>query len=172
MPPFYHKSGPSSTREKRGKSRQKLVRNVGKRLELSPGLCYNQNIFALAGTTGFPPLNPGGAPPAGDALHHHFEGGKKRMDNISSVFVVVMGIGTVFFGLICIIALCMAMSAICRKMGGADPTPVATAPAPVAAAGPETIPNRQAMVAAIAAAIAEDLGTDVSGIRILSIKKL
>ena len=32
-------------------------------------------------------------------------------------FVILMGIGVVFFGLICIILLCMAMSAICRSMG-------------------------------------------------------
>ena len=31
----------------------------------------------------------------------------------NNLFVVLMGIGTVFFGLICIIVLCMAMSA-CR----------------------------------------------------------
>jgi hypothetical protein len=34
------------------------------------------------------------------------------------------------------------------------------------------IPNRQAMVAAIAVAVAEEMGTDPAGIRILSIKQL
>ena len=29
-------------------------------------------------------------------------------------FVILMGVGVVFIGLICIILLCMAMSAICR----------------------------------------------------------
>ena len=53
-----------------------------------------------------------------------------------NLFVVLMGVGTVFFGLICIILLCTAMSA------------------------------------AISAAIAEDMGTDPAGIRILSVKKL
>ena len=42
--------------------------------------------------------------------------------------------------------------------------------APVSAPAP--IPNKGEMVAAIAAAIAEDLGTDVKGIRIKSIKKI
>ena len=47
------------------------------------------------------------------------------------------------------------------------------APAPAApAARTDAIPNRQAMIAAISAAIAEDMGTDISGIRILSVKKL
>ena len=32
------------------------------------------------------------------------------MPEVSNLFVVLMGIGTVFFGLICIILLCMAMS--------------------------------------------------------------
>ena len=91
----------------------------------------------------------------------------------SNLFVVLMGIGTVFFGLICIIVLCMAMSAICRSMGG--PAPAVPAPAPVPAAPAvrnDEIPNRQAVIVAISVALAEELGTDVSGIRILSLKKL
>jgi len=87
-------------------------------------------------------------------------------------FVILMGIGVVFFGLICIILLSMAMSAVCRAMGDktAVPAPAAAAPAP--AARTDAIPNRQAMVAAIAVAVAEEMGTDPAGIRILSIKKL
>ena len=92
------------------------------------------------------------------------------MDNL--LLVVLMGIGTVFFGLICIIVLSMAMSAICRSMGGdSAPAPVVPAPPPAPAAG-AAIPNRQAMIAAIAVAIAEDLGTDPTGIRILSVKQI
>ena len=92
------------------------------------------------------------------------------MPEVSLPFVVLMGIGTVFFGLICIIFLSMAMSAICRSMGGA-PVPAPAAPAAPAAVS-AAIPNRQAMIAAIAAAIAEEEGTDLAGIRILSVKKL
>ena len=88
-------------------------------------------------------------------------------------FVILMGIGVVFIGLICIILLCMAMSAICRSMGDQTPAPAPAAAAPAAPAAPSgDIPNRQAMIAAIAVAIAEELGTDPSGIRILSVKKL
>jgi len=88
-------------------------------------------------------------------------------------FVILMGIGIVFIGLICIILLSMAMSAICRTMGDKTPAPAPAAAAPAApAAQTSAIPNRQAMIAAIAVAIAEDLGTDPSGIRILSVKKL
>ena len=52
----------------------------------------------------------------------------------------------------------------------------AAAPAPTAVSAPaavqEPIANRQELVAAISAALAEELGTDVSAIRILSLKKV
>lgn len=92
------------------------------------------------------------------------------MPEPSIPFVILMGVGVVFIGLICIILLSMAMSAICRAMGDKTPAPVA---APAAApAKAEAIPNRQAMIAAIAVAVAEEMGTDPAGIRILSVKKL
>lgn len=88
-------------------------------------------------------------------------------------FVILMGVGVVFIGLICIILLSMAMSAVCRAMGDKTPAaPAAAAPAAPAAPAAAAIPNRQAMVAAIAVAVAEEMGTDPAGIRILSIKKL
>lgn len=90
---------------------------------------------------------------------------------MSNTFVVLMGIGTVFFGLICLILLSSAMSAVCRRMEKKAPAVPAAASA-VPAAQDAAIPNRQAMIAAIAAAIAEDMGTDPAGIRILSVKKL
>ena len=89
-------------------------------------------------------------------------------EEISNLFVVIMGIGTVFFGLLSIVVLTTIMSAVIRSMEGKkkDEAPAA-APAAVAAA---PIANRGELVAAIAACVAEDLGTDVSGIRIVSIK--
>ena len=88
-------------------------------------------------------------------------------------FVIAMGIGVVFIGLICIILLSTAMSAICRAMGDKTPAPAPAAAAPAApAAQNAAIPNRQAMIAAIAVAVAEEMGTDPAGIRILSVKKL
>ena len=92
----------------------------------------------------------------------------------SNVFVVLMGMGTVFFGLICIIILSMIMSKICQGLNAKSSdtpdvsSPVDTAAAPVVQNAP--IQNRQAMIAAISAAIAEELGTDVSAIRIRSLK--
>ena len=93
------------------------------------------------------------------------------MPEPSIPFVILMGVGVVFIGLVCIILLSMAMSAICRAMGDKTPAPAAAAPA-APAAKEEAIPNRQAMIAAISAAIAEEEGTSLSAIRILSVKKL
>ncbi len=85
----------------------------------------------------------------------------------SNLFVCLMGMGIVFLGLICLIRLTSLMGRIvgCRQTSAAAPIP----PVP-AAAGDD--PIRPEVVAAISAAIAEDLGTDITGIRIKSIKKL
>ncbi len=93
------------------------------------------------------------------------------MPEPSIPFVILMGVGIVFIGLICIILLTTAMSAVCRSMGDKTPAP-APAPAAAPAVQTEAIPNRQAMIAAIAVAVAEEMGTDPAGIRILSVKKL
>ena len=84
----------------------------------------------------------------------------------SNLFVVLMGICTVFIGLICIIVIVSIMGAICRKL---------VKPAPQAQALPASAPQQGTtpeMIAAVAAAIAEDMGTDISAIRITSIKKI
>lgn len=83
-------------------------------------------------------------------------------------FVVVMGIGVVFLGLICIIVLCKIVALFCKgkseKVEEAAPVQTAVASAP--------IENRQEIIAAVAAACAEELGTDVSAIRIHSFKRI
>ena len=86
----------------------------------------------------------------------------------SNLFVCLMGMGTVFFGLICLIALTALMGRILGH-GKAAVAPAAPAAAPAPA---DNGPIRPEVVAAISAAIAEDLGTDITGIRIKSIKKL
>ena len=90
---------------------------------------------------------------------------------ISSLSVVAFGIGLTFVGLICIIIICSIMGAICQKLVKNAPAAPAAAPAAPVAKKAE-IANKGEFVAAVAAAIAEDLGTDVSGIRIHSIKQL
>lgn len=86
-------------------------------------------------------------------------------ENVSTLFVVLMGVGTVFVGLICIILLCLLVGAFFR--GEKKP-----ADAPAAAPVSEEIPRKQEMLAAVSAALAEELGTEVSAIRILSFKRL
>ena len=86
----------------------------------------------------------------------------------SNVFVCLMGMGTVFFGLICLVVLTTVMG----KIVGGHAAPAAV-PVPAAApAAPAPEANRQESAAAQSAAIAEELGTDITGIRILSMKKL
>ena len=87
--------------------------------------------------------------------------------------VVGLGLGMVFFGLICIIALCYILGAIIRAFESRRPAPAAAQPTEQAApAQTDSITKNGALIAAISAAIAEDMGTDVSAIRIKSIKKL
>ena len=97
------------------------------------------------------------------------------MPEVNDLFVVIMGMSTVFVGLICIIILCKILGVCCQLLAKkeANEAPAPTTIAPVTAAPtPAVITNRRETVAAIAAAIAEDLGTDVSAIRIVSIEKL
>lgn len=85
----------------------------------------------------------------------------------SIIFVCLMGMGTVFFGLICLIVLTTLLGRVCGQKQQAAP---AAAAVPAPAAAPAV--NQQEMIAAVSAAIAEELGTDITGIRILSVKKL
>ncbi len=100
------------------------------------------------------------------------------MPEYSVWFVSALGIGTVFLGLVCIVILCSLVSFLCRKALG-DSKNDAPAAAPVAAPAPAVAPapaapiaNRSKIVAAVSAVIAEELGTDVSAIRVKSFKKI
>lgn len=93
--------------------------------------------------------------------------GAVKEADISTPFVIAMGVGTVFIGLLCIILLCTLMSAICRKF--AKPVPEIQ---PAAAAAPVAITNKQELIAAISAAVAEELGTDVGAIRVHALRQL
>ena len=92
----------------------------------------------------------------------------------SNLFVCLMGIGTVFIGLVCIIALVSVMSAVVQntdrmvKPAAAAHVPAAPAPAAAPAAGEIT----PALLAAVSAVVAEEWGKDISAIRIVSIKKM
>ena len=92
--------------------------------------------------------------------------------NQQDLYVIVLGMAIVFIGLISIILLCKVMSAVCNmKIRSADAVPV-PAQAPVSASPSADIPNRAEFIAAVSAAIAEEIGEDASSIRILSVKKI
>ena len=89
------------------------------------------------------------------------------------------GIGflIVFIGLICLIALVTLMGAVCQRvLKNGKPAAKKVAPAAPAKAAPVKAPtaieNRDELVVAFSAAVAEELGTDVSAIRVVSLKEI
>lgn len=80
----------------------------------------------------------------------------------SNMLVVCLGVGTVFFGLICLIAICMIMSMVCRLFEKD------TVKSPVN----DTISNKQEIVAAACAVIAEEIGTEAKNIKVISFKRI
>ena len=88
----------------------------------------------------------------------------------SPLFVTLMGIGTVFFGLICIIFLTMAMGVVLK---GKEKTPAVAAAAPVAAApAPKPQGMQPEILAAITAALSEEIGIPSRSMNIVNIKKI
>ena len=99
----------------------------------------------------------------------------------SNLFVCLMGMGTVFIGLICIIILVSVMSSIVRKTdsamtkksagqenaGTALPAASETRHDPAPVQNGEITPQ---LIAAVSAVIAEEMGTDIQAVRIVSMK--
>ena len=98
------------------------------------------------------------------------------MPEPSILQVVLMGLITVFIGLICLIIIVKIMGAIIASVTGKKAPEAASVPDPAApAAAPAPAAPRagnQQLVAAISAAIAEEMGEDVDHIKILSIRRL
>ena len=85
--------------------------------------------------------------------------------------VVVMGVGVVFVGLVLIILICKIMGlffARTAKSNSNSKPEVTVSPAATNA----TIENRQEIIAAVTAACAEEMGTDISALRVISFKKI
>ncbi len=89
--------------------------------------------------------------------------------SVPNALVVAMGVGTVFIGLICIVIICKIMSAVLAPK--AEKTEEVKA-APAIENKPVVIENRQEIIAAVAAVIAEELGTEVEALKIHSFKKI
>lgn len=95
---------------------------------------------------------------------------KAAEKEIAKLEVVIMGMGTVLVGLICIVVLCKIVGLFCGsakksekiKKVSAEPKAVEEAP----------IENKGEIVAAVCACVAEELGTDISALRVHSFKKL
>ena len=91
----------------------------------------------------------------------------------SPLFVTLMGIGTVFFGLICIIVLTTVMGSVLKsKSKPAAPAPAAAPKAAAHAAPAVNTAKEQEILAAVIAAVTEDLGPSASRMQITSINKI
>ena len=91
----------------------------------------------------------------------------------SPLFVTLMGIGTVFFGLICIIVLTTVMGSVLKsKSKAAAPAPAAAPKAAAPAAPAVNTAKEQEILAAVIAAVTEDLGPSASRMQITSINKI
>lgn len=90
------------------------------------------------------------------------------MDKFLEVLSVAgTGMGTVFVGLICLVGICKLIGLVVshlpelKKSEKEKPEEI-----------PQEIPNKGELVAAVSAAIAEELGEDVRAIRITSIRRI
>ena len=91
--------------------------------------------------------------------------------DVSNGIVIALGLGIVFAGLICLVIICSLLGVICKNLIKNDTkAPAAFAVAP--ASGDAPIANKQEIVAAVCAVIAEELGTDASNIRVTSFKRV
>ena len=91
----------------------------------------------------------------------------------SPLFVTLMGIGTVFFGLICIIVLTTVMGSVLKsKSKLTAPAPAAAPKAAAPAAPAVNTAKEQEILAAVIAAVTEDLGPSASRMQITSINKI
>ncbi len=85
--------------------------------------------------------------------------------------VCLLGIGTVFVGLVIIIFICKLLGMLVGKIGNHEKKTDTVTPSQPQTIS-EEIPDREEFVAAISAALAEYMGEDVNSFRIVSIKKI
>ncbi len=90
-------------------------------------------------------------------------------ETIPNWMVIVMGVGTVFVGLVCIIIICKIMGLF---FTGSTKTETKAEVKQAPAVQNTVIENRQEIIAAVTAVCAEEMGKDVSALRVVSFKKL
>lgn len=91
---------------------------------------------------------------------------------LSNAMVVGLGLGTVFVGLISLIVICYVMSAVCKTLKKEETAPKSAAPMQSASVSDAPIANKQEVLAACCAVIAEELGTEANNIKVLSFKRV
>ncbi|MBR5313825.1 MAG: OadG family protein [Clostridia bacterium] len=84
-------------------------------------------------------------------------------------FVCLLGVGVVFAGLVLLIGIVALMNFLTEKF---QKTPAEQDKPKANTQAPAVIENKQEILAAVCAAIAEENGTDISAIRVLSFKKI
>ena len=89
-------------------------------------------------------------------------------------FVCVLGISVVFFGLLFLVGIIAVMNRICDglKNKSRNKNTENTISAVNTTADSTNIENRQEILAAVCAAVAEENNTDISAIRVISFKKV
>ena len=90
----------------------------------------------------------------------------------SPLFITLMGIGTVFFGLVCIIVITTIMGAVLKSNAKPAPAPAAAPKAAAPAAPAVNTAKEQEILAAVIAAVTEDLGPSASRMQITGINKI
>lgn len=91
--------------------------------------------------------------------------------------ISLLGIANVFIGLICLVSIMKIKNTVSALSERKEDFQPQEAVAPVMNTAPaiayeQPIENRQEIIAAVCAAVAEENGTDISAIRVVSFKKL
>lgn len=94
------------------------------------------------------------------------------MQEPSNLFVCLLGVGTVFIGLICLILLCKIIGLLTSGKKDSAKQALSANTSNQTTHANQPIENRQEIIAAVSAVVAEELGTDISALRILSFKKI
>lgn len=96
------------------------------------------------------------------------------MQEYSNLMVVGLGVGTVFVGLVALVFICYIMGAVC-KLFTKQSKPQQKADMPAKAqtqTANADIQNKQEVLAACCAVIAEEIGMEANNIKVLSFKRV
>ncbi len=105
----------------------------------------------------------------GNAAGLDFTGGSAAT---STLVTFLLGLGIVFIGLVALILIIKVMGAVMRGVNAKKAKEIPPAEETKAAPAPVPEGDRGEIIAAVAAAVATVLGESVSGIRIVSFKKV